>query len=119
MPGRIWIKLGREGNSERVLTSIRCTDEQWPSYIEDLKDLCLEQLREFERVGKTQMTVFADDQANESPMVADFTMEEAKEKYPSIGESQRPFLIIISASGNCFLCDKTSFHLQNLLCMYI
>jgi hypothetical protein len=98
MPEKIWIKLGWNGNSEHVATSIRCTDEQRPLDIDDLKGLCQQKLQECTSVGKTQMTVFADEQASEC-MDPGLEMETAKEKYPSIGQRQKPFVIIISASG--------------------
>ena len=106
MSGKIWIKLGRTGNSELVATSIRCPDEEWPSDIDDLKDLCQKKLQECEGVGKTQMAVFADDQASQR-MDERLKMKDAKSKYGSIGGDEKPFVIIISASGDCFLCDET------------
>jgi hypothetical protein len=112
MSGKIWIKLGRTGNSELVATSIRCTDEEWPSDIDDLKDLCQKKLQECEGVGKTQIMVFADDQASQR-MDERLKMKDAKSKYCSIGEDERPFVIIISASGDGFLRDKLWLHLQN------
>ena len=114
MSEKIWIRLGWNGNSERVVTSIRCTDEQWPSDIDDLKELCRQQLQECTSVGKTQMTVFADDQASEF-MDASLEMKEANEKYPTIGKKIKPFVIIMSATGDSFLYDKTLLHLQTLL----
>jgi hypothetical protein len=113
MSDKIWIELGRNGNSERVVTSIRHTDEQRPSDIDDLKELCRQKLQECASVGKTQMTVFADDQANEC-MDPGLEMENAKEKYPGIGQRLKPFIIIISASGDSFLYYKKMLHLQKL-----
>ena len=106
MSEKIWIKLGWKGNSERVATSIRCTHEQRPSDIDDLKELCQQKLQECTSVGKTQMTVFPDDQASEC-MDPGLEMAKATEKYPSIGQRLKPFVIIISASGDSFLYDKT------------
>jgi hypothetical protein len=114
MSEKVWIKLGWKGNSERVPTSIRYTDKQQPSDIDDLKELCQQKLPECTNVGKTQMTVFADDQAKEC-MDPGLEMEKAKEKYPSIGQRPKPFVIIISASGDSFLYDKTLLHLQKML----
>lgn len=106
MSEKIWIKLGWNGNSERFATSIRYTHEQRPSDIDDMKELCRQKLQECTSVGKTQMTVFPDDQASEC-MDPGLEMAKATEKYPSIGQKLKPFVIIISASGDSFLYDKT------------
>ena len=103
MPEKIWINLGWNGNSVRHLMSIRYdTDEQQPLDIDDLKLLCQQQLRECKDVGKAQMTVFTDDQAIEG-INAGLGIQTLKEKYPDIGKTSKPFVIIISASGDSFL----------------